>query len=209
MDRVHRRAIAPLLFAAALALTLAPALAAQQETKAPPMSKEQMAMMEAMTKAMTPGANHQLLSSFAGNWMFTTRMWTNPSAPPTESNGTATYESIMGGRYVRSTAKAMMMGMPFEGGGIDGFDNVTGQFVSTWIDNFGTGITTFSGKYDPATKTITYSGEMADMTKPMSKVRIRQTLRIVDDDHHEMSWYETRNGKEAKTMEIVFTRSHQ
>ncbi len=32
------------------------------------------------------------------------------------------------------------MGMPFEGMGIDGYDNLAKQYVSTWVDNMGTGI---------------------------------------------------------------------
>ncbi len=211
MDRTRRRAIAPMLALAALVVVGVGPLAAQQHDANAPAkaAKERTAMMEAMTKAMTPGENHKLLASLEGNWTFATRVWTDPTAPPTESTGTATYESIMGGRFVRSTAKGEMMGMPFEGAGMDGFDNLTGKFVSTWIDNFGTGIATFSGRYDPATRTITYMGEVPDMAQPAAKVRIRETLRIVDDNHHELAWYETRGGREAKTMEIVFTRNQQ
>ena len=32
-----------------------------------------------------------------------------------------------------------MMGMPFEGIGRTGYDNVTGKYWSTWIDNMSTG----------------------------------------------------------------------
>jgi len=54
----------------------------------------------------------------------------------------------------------MMMGMPFEGIGINGYDNLKKKFVSTWIDNMGTMIVMSTGTFDPATKTFTYMGEM-------------------------------------------------
>ncbi len=208
MNRTLRRVVAPMLPAAGIALALVIATHAQQQDgKAPPMSKEQQAMMDAMTKAMTPGKNHQLLGSLAGQWQFSTKMWMDPAAPPAQSTGSALYEPIMGGRYLKGTYKGDMMGMPFEGVGVEGYDNVTGKFQATWIDNMGTSITFMSGKYDPATKTITFMGEMPDVMKPMTNVKIRQVIRLVDNDHHDMAWYETRNGKEVKTMEINYTRS--
>jgi hypothetical protein len=64
------------------------------------MSAEEKAMMEAMVKAGTPGPNHQMLASIAGDWTYKARMWMNPTAQPTESTGTVSYTTLFGGRYV-------------------------------------------------------------------------------------------------------------
>lgn len=197
-----------------LVLTLSQHARAQEKPKslpappqaASPQAGAEKAMMDAMTKAMTPGDNHKLLASVAGDWTFTMTMWVDPAAPPQQYTGTATYTPIMGGRYVQSTARGVMMGMPFEGMGINAYDNLTKQFVSSWIDSFGTGLTTMTGTYDAATKTITYQGEMADMMQPTVMIKVRQLIRFVDTDRHVMEWYETRGGKEARTMEIAYTR---
>ena len=53
-----------------------------QETKAKAPTAEQQAMMQAWQKAATPGPNHQLLTSLAGEWTFTTKMWMEPGTPP-------------------------------------------------------------------------------------------------------------------------------
>jgi hypothetical protein len=195
---------------AGLGLTIAslvPAASAQDKPPAPKMSKEEQAMMDAMTKAMTPGDNHKLLASLVGNWTFTHTMWMDPAAPPSQSTGTASYAMALGGRYLESTAKGTFGGMPFEGKGVTAYDNVTKQFMASWIDNFGTGIMYMTGKYDPATKALTFLSDMDDPMKPGTKVKVREVLRLVDKSKHVMEWYELRGGKETKTMEIVYTRT--
>jgi hypothetical protein len=195
-----------LAFSAAviLASALASPAAAQDKPTLPP---GQQAMMDAMMKAATPGPNHKMLASMVGDWTFVMRMWMDPSAPPTETTGTVTHRALMGGRYVQGEFKAAMMGMPFEGTSVTGYDNVSGQFVSTWHDNMSTGIMYMTGSYDPASRSFTYAAEVPDTMQPTTKVKVREVVRVVDDAQHVMEMYETRGGKELKTMEIVFKRA--
>jgi hypothetical protein len=171
------------------------------------MSAEAKAMMDAMEKAATPGANHEMLASMAGDWTFTTRMWMEPSAPPTESTGTVTYTPLLGGRFVQGQYRGNMMGMPFEGLGLTGYNNTTGKFQASWVDNMGTMMIYMTGQYDPASKSITFTGQMDDITKPGEKINVRQVVRTVSPDSQIMEWYETRSGKEVKTMEIAYNRA--
>src|SRR5262245_25443356 len=94
-----------------LAVSLAIAASAQ--------AQDQKAMMEAFQKAATPGPNHKMLEMMVGEWTFTNKMWMDPAAPPQESTGTSSYKSILGGRYVEHTHHGTMMGMPFEGRGVN------------------------------------------------------------------------------------------
>ncbi len=203
---------------AACALALAWPAAAQEKkpaerkpaAKAPaPAAADPKAMQEAWEKAAAPGENHKLLASVVGEWTAQNKMWMDPSAPPVDSTGSATFTPIMGGRYVQGEYKAQMMGAPFEGVGVTGYDNLSKRFVTSWIDNMGTGILVLTGDYDPATKTFTYRGEMDDVLVPKTKVKVRETIKIVGPDTHVMEWYENRGGKEAKTMEITYTRKQQ
>jgi len=62
------------------------------------------------------------------------------------------------------------------------------------------------GNYDPATKTFTMTGKLVD---PMTskECTVRETLKIVDDDTHVMTMYNTVAGQpEFKTMELTFKR---
>jgi hypothetical protein len=190
-----------------VALSLPALASAQDKPAAPKMSKEEQAMMDAMMKAATPGENQKMLASLVGNWSFDQTMWMDPAAPPTKSTGTASYEMALGGRYLHGSAKGNFSGMDFEGHGITAYDNVSKQFQAVWVDNFGTGIMFMTGKYDPAAKALTFLSDMDDPMKPGTKVKVREVLRLVDPNKHVMEWYETRAGKEAKTMEIVYTRT--
>ena len=186
-------------------LVLAPAALAQDKP-AGGMSKEQLAMMEAMQKAGTPGENHKLLASMTGDWAFVNRMWMDPAGPPTESNGTASYMMLMDGRFLVGHYQGTMMGMEFDGRGVTGYDNTTKQFQSVWLDNFGTMMMFMTGTYDATAKAFTYLSEMADPVAPATRIKIREVIRLESPDRHTMEWYETRGGKETKTMEIVYTR---
>ena len=178
-----------------------------------PNPQEMMKQMMEMSKL---NENHKLLADMNGNWNYAIKMWMNPdpNAKPQESKGTATRKSAMGGRYVMMdvTGKMQMPAedgkmkdMQFKGMAVEGYDNVKKKFVSSWVDNMGTGIAYSEGTYDPASKTLTYTSEMEMM--PGMKTPVREVLKIADKDHMMLEWYETRGGQEKKTMEIAYTRA--
>jgi len=173
-------------------------------------------MMKQMIELSKLNENHRLLSSLDGNWNFTIKTWMNPdpNAKPQESKGTATRKTVMGGRYVMMDVNGRMQ-MPgedgkmkdvqFKGMGLEGYDNMKKKFVSSWIDNIGTGIQSSEGTYDPATKTLTYTSEMESL--PGMKSQTRELIKIADNNHMTLEWYENHGGQEKKTMEINYTRS--
>lgn len=186
-----------------LALAALPALAQDKPKDAPGMHS---AEMEAMMKATSPGEQQKRLARMAGDWTFTNQAWMAPGQPPMESKGTMHAEVLMGGRYVEHTWKGNFMGMPFEGRGTDGYDNIGKQYVSSWVDNMGTGIMYETGTCDDAGKVCTYNGDVWD---PMSgkKSTMKQVITWVDDNTFKNEMYGPGpDGKEAKMMEIVAKR---
>lgn len=199
-----RRASA-LLTALVLASSLSlPSLAQQNQGAQPPMSAEQQAQMQAWMASMSPGAPHAALAARAGKWTAKISLWMDPAAPPTESTGTATREMILGGRVLQEKFQSNFMGMPMEGIGMNGYDNVGGTYWSTWNDNMSTGLMRMEGAKN-ADGSFTYKGSMLD---PMSKkaVPVRIVSKEVSADKDTMEMYETRDGKENKTMMIVYER---
>lgn len=154
---------------------------------------------------MTPGKEHKEFASMDGDWTFTGKMWMDPAAEPQTYTGEAKCEMLLGGRYSQMTVKSKMMGMDFTGIGINAYDNGKKVYISTWIDNFGTGMMYMEGKFDEATKTIVYYGKMYD---PMADkdVDCKQTVKMSTDKTYEMAMYYIENGKEFKTMEITYTK---
>jgi len=172
-------------------------------------------MMKQMMELSKVNENHKLLSSLDGNWDYSIKFWMNPdpNAKPQESKGTATRKSIMGGRYVMMdvSGKMQMPGedgkmkdMMFKGMGMEGYDNVKKKFVASWIDNMGTGIEFSEGTYDPATKSFTYTSEMEPV--PGMKTAVREVIKVADNNHMSLEWYENQGGQEKKTMEINYTK---
>lgn len=165
------------------------------------MSAEDKAWME----YMTPGKAHQMLAESVGSWKIQTKMWMDPSAAPMESDGTSQSEMILGGRYLQSTFSGTMMGMPFEGISITGYDNAKKEYFNTWIDNMGTGLAYAKGKYDESTKSTEFKGTMVDpMTGKDSP--FREVFKVIDKNKMVMEMYWEMEGKEVMGMEITYTR---
>jgi hypothetical protein len=212
----RKRLVAMLLGGALVSRSLAQDASTSKPEDKPEGQPNEAQMMAAMMELAKPGENHKLLESLAGSWNYTLKSWMSPDAkaPPIETSGKAVSKSVLGGRYVHSEvngkmqmpgADGKMMDMDFKGMGIDAYDNAKKKFVSAWVDNMGTGIMISEGSYDPDTKTLTYTAEYEAM--PGMKTKVREVLKITDNDHHTLEFYEDRGGKEVKTLEITYTRA--
>ncbi len=164
--------------------------------------------MNAMIAYGTPGPMHTMLASWAGTWTGETTMWEYEGAAPHTSTGTSVSSMIMGGRYQTSKHSGDMMGMPFEGMATIGYDNALNKFVSSWIDTWSSGIMIMSGPWDAATKSMTLTGSMPDITRPGKMCNMREVYTVVDDNTHKMEMYgpDSKTGKEYKMMEMKMTR---
>jgi hypothetical protein len=168
---------------------------------------QQKAMMDAMMRAATPGDAHKKLNVMAGTFDAKVKMWMEPGAPPMESSGKAVNEWVLGGRWLQQRFDGMMMGMPFNGIGYTGYDNIRQMYVGTWMDSMSTSYMTSSGGApDASGKTWSFSGMAMD---PMSgeAVNFDEKITVVDNDHHVFEMYGPGpNGAMYKMMEITYVR---
>jgi len=182
------------------------------ESAGQPSEAEMMTMMAELAK---PGENHKLLTDGAGKWDYKVKMWMSPdpNSEPMESTGTSVAKAVMGGRYVitEHTGKMMMPGADgamteteFKGMAVEGYDNVKKKFVSSWIDNMGTGIMMSEGTYDSSKKAFTYLSEYSMI--PGVTTKIREVITVIDKDHRKFEFFEDRGGTEVRTMDIMYTR---
>jgi len=160
---------------------------------------------QAWVTYMTPGSIHQMMAKSAGDWTGKATFWMQPGAPPTTAEVAAKQEMILGGRYLKSVNTGNMMGMPFEGIGITAYDNARKIFITSWIDNMGTGIMTLEGTWDDKSKSITFTGKAVD---PMTgkEAPVKEVIKFVDDNNQVIQMFQQANGKEFKSMEIFSTR---
>jgi len=164
-----------------------------------------MGMPPEMLAAMSPNENHKALEALAGEWDAKMSFTMAPGAPPTEGTGTMKAMMILGGRQLHQSFKGTFMGMPFEGAGTTGYNNVTKQVEATWSDNMGTATMFSVGTMDASKKSFTVTGSYDD---PMQgKVTMRQVTTILDKDHYKMEFFNKgSDGKEFKTGEITAVR---
>lgn len=177
---------------------------ADTTTPAPP-PMDSAAMMKAWQAYMTPSESHKMMAMNNGTWDEEVRMFMSPDAPPEIMKATATNSMTLNGLYQVSVTKGAYNGMPFEGRSTMGYNNLTKKYQNTWIDNMGSGMIIMEGTYDDQTKTLSLSGRETD---PMTGTEnpVRQTMKFTDDKNQYIEMFATRNGKEAKTMEIRLTK---
>jgi hypothetical protein len=188
------------LCAALACAVLASSLAAGDEKQVDPK-----AFAAAMMKAGAVTEHHKKLEPLVGSFGFAIKMWMVPNQSPTESTGTSEGKWIMGNRFVRQEVKGEFAGMPFQGVGVSGYDNLKKAYVSAWIDNMSTSIMTASGTMSSDGKSITYTGEeVCPLTA--EKLKVRDVTTFVDNNTIKSVYYRTMGGSEMKTMEITYTR---
>ncbi|HSU29531.1 MAG TPA: DUF1579 domain-containing protein [Chitinophagaceae bacterium] len=167
---------------------------------------DSLMMDKAWKEGMTMGEPHKMLAKCAGTWDGDVTMWMAAGAPPSTSKTTSVTTPVFGGLYQESKHSGNMMGMPFEGMSIMGYDNMKKEYFSTWIDNMGTGIYVFTGQWDDASKKLTMTGTMKCMNGQDGTMR--EVFTMTDDDHQTLEMYgpDPQTGKEYKNMEIKYTR---
>lgn len=156
-----------------------------------------------------PGEPHELLATTVGSWDVTIRIWSDPdpeAEPTSETEGTAVGRWILGQRFVETVYEGEVLGRPFEGLKIEGFEKAIEKYVSTWRDNLGTYTLVFKGECEDSCRERTMTGTFTD---PVSKLpfRLKGVTTIEDEDNYTyQSFVITPNGQEFKNMELEARR---
>jgi hypothetical protein len=188
-----------------VALLLSAPLQAQEAGKAPEMTPEQKAEMEAYMKAGTPGPEHKRLAATAGTYDVRMKNWHEPGGQAMEESGTAIRTMALDGRVLVEQFQGTMMGSPYSGHGMMGYDNVTGKFWSTWNDSMSTGLMVSEGTCD-AQMACTFTGSWNDPIKKVP-VKTRMATRWTNPTTELFEMYgPDKKGAEVKMMEITYTR---
>ena len=185
-----------------VALMVSPALAKDKKHEKP---MDEQAMMELWKQLGTPGKPHKQFAVLAGSWTTTTKEWMESGKPPVESTGTAEMKMLLDGRFLYQEFNGQIMGQPFNGIGIDGYDNMRKKYVTAWMDTMGTGIFLMEGTASPDGRTITLRGSHPEPGG--GKMTHRAIWKLIDNNTQQFDMYGAHHGQnEMKMMEIVYTR---
>jgi hypothetical protein len=162
-------------------------------------------MAQAWQNFMTPGPMHKWMAKYDGTWEGEITTWMDP-ASPMKAPATITQKMDLNGLYQISDYSGTMMGMPFKGHGILAYDNAKKEFISTWVDNMGSGIVILRGTIDTTTQTLNLKGMQTDPVTGKD-MPMREEFRFVDDNTQTLAIYgNNMKGQEEKFMEGTFKR---
>jgi len=180
------------------------AVLAQDKNAAPGIDE----MMKKMEPAAAPGPAHEKLAMYVGSWNVKTSVWlAGPDQPPTVTNGTAEFTSILGGRFVMEQYQSEVMGKTMHGMGINGYDNDRKKYTLFWIDDMGTVMSTADGNFDKSGKVLTCYGKGDDPTTGEYDKNLAYITRIVDNDKFTFEIDDLSiGGSDMKTMILEYTR---
>jgi hypothetical protein len=152
---------------------------------------------------MGPPEEVKKLAFLEGEWAVAVKHRMAPEGPWEESSATVTVQPILGGAAYQSSFDATMMGMPFEGIGIDSYNRELGQYESYWIDSMGAKSSMMTGNFEG--EKLVMQGEDMMMGQKMWN-RATSIKKSADEVHWSMetstdggeTWYES--------MQMVYTR---
>lgn len=145
---------------------------------------------------------HALLFRAVGDWDVVTT--TNvPGQGETQDQGRERVLPICGGKWFWSDFTGSMMGQPFEGHSLTGYDATKQQYVGVWLDSMSPTHALTWGTYDEAQKQWTFTGKCLDMTENVAE--IHEVYRQPDANTRELEMtFTSAAGKQQ--MKMRYTR---
>ncbi|HYC94658.1 MAG TPA: DUF1579 family protein [Sphingomicrobium sp.] len=135
------------LAALAIIIFAASPLAAQAVPPSPPVP-------------VTAETADAILAMEAGTWDADITFPSNEvGKPDSKAKGVQVNRLRSGGKWIIN--EFSVEGTPYEGTGVWGFDRTKGRFSGIWVDNNDRQIRLDDGRWDAATKTMTWSANMA------------------------------------------------
>ena len=169
-------------------------------------SADHAEMMRKMEAAGRPGPAHETLKAMTGNWNAEVKCWMDPKGAPEISQGTASIKPILNGRFFEEEFHGQMMGKPFAGRTLLGYDNTKQTFNSVWVCATQTSMFVSEGKADSTNKVITLEGKASCPVTEKKDILMKTVLRVINPNKHVLEMFDGSQGN-AKTMEITYTRA--
>jgi hypothetical protein len=199
-----RAKLRALVLTALVVLPMVGGWAGAQEAKNVPTPE---VLLKALVENGKPGAEHQQLQPFVGDWTFTLKVWTDPSQPPAELKGSIERKWIMDGRFVQETlhGECCKTGKTFEGLGLLGYDRAQKTFTATKACGLCGTVSSGAVRFDASAGRLECT---KDECCPLTgqKVKIRNEIILESSNRIVANTYRAADGKEVRIMEMISTR---
>ena len=163
---------------------------------------EKQEMQKKMEAAGTPGPAHKALDAFVGNWKTEVKSWCEPGGPPNVSQGTAKASWTLNRHFLEEEVHGEMMGKPFTGRSLMGYDNIKQTFNTVWVSDMQTAIVTSEGKGEKDNNVITLEGKSNCPATGRKDIPMKTVFRVISPDKYIFEMF----NDGAKSMEMTYTR---
>ena len=155
----------------------------------------------AMPPMPKPGPQHEWLRKMDGEWLAVVKDHMTPGAKDSAATWTC---KEMGGFWELCDAKGEMMGQPFMGHEIMGYDMKKKKHTAVWVDSVGDYMMFMEGTATPDGKTTTLWGKAPGMDGKMASWK--SVTEWTDDDHMSYKYWVMQGKKAVLMLEIAYTR---
>jgi len=163
---------------------------------------EIMAQMAELGKELaTPDENHLFLTQLAGEWTTSSTMM---GMEPT--SGSASYEMILGGRFLDGTHEGVVMGIPFQGRLTFGYDTYKHKFVASFIDDLGTSLRYAEGTLDKSGAVLSLWGQMDEWMTDEHDKMVLYRIQIQSPTSFTFEIHDLALGDESKVIEVQYIK---
>lgn len=163
---------------------------------------DKLEMQKKMEAAGTPGPAHRALEAFVGDWKAEVKCWCEPGGAAIVSQGTAKTSWILNGHFLEEEFHGEMMGQPFTGRNLIGYDNLKQTFNTVWVSDMQTSILVSEGTGESGNKVITLEGEGNCPATDRKNIPMKTVFRVVSADSYVFEMF----NDGVKSMEITYTR---
>jgi hypothetical protein len=173
----------------------------------PPGAAEMAAAMAKARRFTQPSEAHKTLTRFVGKWTTETRIFMAGKPTPAEK-GTAAFEWLMPGRWLKQDFNGAIMGQPMKTFSLLGYDNFKMSYVSTQVSNLDTAMTHAEGDMDPGGKALLMYGTLDEYTTGEHDKMVRYIWRFPSADRMVLEVHDLPIGEtNTKVIEIIYTRA--
>jgi len=158
-----------------------------------------------MPPLQTPGAVHEAFAPLIGRWRANTKAFSDPNAPPFETQGTEETYWVLGGLGVAYSFQGDFGPAKFHGFGFTTWNVTENCYHGYWYDSLTpAGPTPYKGHYDAERRALTTIKEGPGCDGQIITQRMIDTIH--DSDHRTFEIYTLRPEGDQLALHIDYTR---